>query len=134
MTDEKKDKFIAGFAIAIATVSTIAVTSATIKSCKDNINLNKNKSCTMMIIHDKEIDIYDNVPFSEESFDKYKVLQLNDQNCIVYVFGDDSSLYSDFIASNIYFDENNKVIIDTININQDNYEYYCNPADKSMVR
>lgn len=89
----------------------------------------KVKECSLITISNNEIHIYDNVPIHasyKDSKPKYDITELNDQNWLIYVYGSDASQYSEFIASNIYFDENNKVILDSLKLTDENFEYFVN--------
>lgn len=99
-----------------------------------NPNKNINNSCTLITIYNHEIHIYDNVRNTEECNDWYKVTELSDKNWLIYVYGVEAPIYSEFIVSNISFDEDNNILFDSNNLTVDNYEYFKQEENNVRTR
>ncbi|MBO4601312.1 MAG: hypothetical protein J5634_03685 [Bacilli bacterium] len=113
---------VVSFTLATSLVGIIIIPNA--KSCE---HLKIYKTSSLIVINNHEIHIYDNVPIEEvHTKNKYNIIELNNQNWLIYVYGANASQYSDFMASNIYFDENNKIVLDSFKLTDENFEYFIN--------
>lgn len=121
------NKFTDGFIIGtIAAVLTYSF-STTIPQLFDK---NKDHVCTLITIKDGDVNVFDNIKKNDFSKSKYSYQKISDTMCYIYVYGSDAPTYADFILSNIYFGDNNKIIFDENNVTSDNFEYYVLHEDE----
>ncbi len=88
----------------------------------------KSKTKTYILVNNGEVSIYEdndlNIKIKIKDKEKYGIVEFDEHNWIIYVYCKDSNTYAEFIKSNIYFDENNKIIFDTYNLTEEKYEYF----------
>ena len=56
--------------------------------------------------------------------ENYNIICFDDQNWIITVKCVDSETYANFIANNIYFTDDDKIILDTLSLTDENYVYF----------
>lgn len=92
---------------------------------------------SIVYVNNGIVSVYD-YNSSEIDFDNvegnYSIIPFNDQNWIIFVKCDNSAEYAEFIANNIYFGEDNKVLLNTLDLTDANYEYFVEHIDESAYR
>lgn len=93
-------------------------------------NKNTENKCSVILLTNGKKKIIKDVPDETYQEEKYRVEVLDLKDYIIYVYGKDAYEYAYFMSSYIYFDENNKIILDIDNINKDNYQNFVNDDGK----
>ena len=131
--------------IAIGVVGTAAVLSGylLIKKIIDDDKESK-KTQSLILIDNGDIVITEDTDKKIKSNvkdEKYSIVFFDDQHCLVSVYCLGSQEYAKFIASNVYFTDDNKIVFDILNITDEKYEYFieninelCEDKSRSRVR
>ena len=91
---------------------------------------NTENKCTAIVLSNGNKNIIKDIETSEYAEDKYKIVTLDDYDWVIYVYGKDRTEYAYFLSSNLYFNEENKIIFDINNASDEQYEEFN--LDKSV--
>lgn len=63
--------------------------------------------------------------------EKYSIVMFDDTKWLIAVNCIDSDTYAEFVENNIYFTDENKIVFDTIRVNEESYEYFKEHIDET---
>ena len=93
-------------------------------------NKNTENKYTAIVLSNGNRNIVRDIESDEYADEKYKIVEIDDCDWVVYVYGEDRTEYAYFLSSNMYFNEDNKIIFDINNATDEKYEDFT--QDKSI--